>query len=129
MANKIKVADKFDGVVALLMGEPTEFSVEQAVEFIKERKAQHEKKNAGGGERKPTKTQVENEGVKSNIVSTLAVIGVPASITDIQKSSAELGAFSNQKLSALLTQLVKAKAVVRTEVKGKAHFALPSAEE
>lgn len=126
MANKIKVADKFDGVVALLMGEPTEFSVEQAVEFIKERKAQHEKKNAGGGERKPTKTQVENEGVKEQIVSILSSAELPMTVADIMEA---VGIDSNQKVTSLLTQLKKNNKVLRTEVKGKAYYALPSAEE
>jgi hypothetical protein len=44
------------------------------------------------------------------------------------KHNGELGEHSNQKISALLTQLLKAEAVIRTEVKGKAHYALPSAE-
>jgi hypothetical protein len=49
-------------------------------------------------------------------------------IAELLKSNAELAGYTNQKISALLTQLLKAEAVVRTEVKGKAHYALPSAE-
>jgi ribulose 1,5-bisphosphate synthetase/thiazole synthase len=126
MANKLKVVDKFGAIKAMLNGEPVEnFSVADAVAFLDERIAITEKKNAnGGGERKPTKEQIANEGVKDTIKAVLAEIGVPSTITDLQKASAELGGFSNQKISALLTQLVKGGAVVRTEVKGKAHFAL-----
>lgn len=125
MANKLKVVDKFDAIKAMLNGEPVEnFSVADAVAFLDERIAITEKKNASGGERKPTKEQIANEGVKDTIKAVLGEIGVPATITDLQKASAELGDFSNQKISALLTQLVKGGAVVRTEVKGKAHFAL-----
>ena len=126
MANKLKDVDKFGAIKAMLNGEPVEnFSVADAVAFLDERIAITEKKNAnGGGERKPTKEQIANEGVKDTIKAVLGEIGVPATITDLQKASAELGAFSNQKISALLTQLVKGGAVVRTEVKGKAHFAL-----
>jgi hypothetical protein len=125
MANKLKVVDKFGAIKAMLNGEPVEnFSVADAVAFLDERIAITEKKNANGGERKPTKEQIANEGVKDTIMAVLGEIGVPATITDLQKASAELGAFSNQKISALLTQLVKGGAVVRTEVKGKAHFAL-----
>jgi ribulose 1,5-bisphosphate synthetase/thiazole synthase len=126
MANKLKVVDKFGAIKAMLNGEPVEnFSIADAVAFLDERIAITEKKNAnGGGERKPTKEQIANEGVKNTIKAVLAEIGVPSTITDLQKASAELGGFSNQKISALLTQLVKGGAVVRTEVKGKAHFAL-----
>ena len=130
MANKLKVVDKFSAIKAMLNGEKVEnFSIAQAVEFINERIAITEKKNANGnGERKPTKTQLENEGVKNDILNALSAVGQPTTIADLQKSSAELGNLSNQKISALLTQLVKAGSVVRTEVKGKAHFALATEE-
>ena len=86
-----------------------------------------EKKNANRGEAKPTKTQLENEGIKSVILSTLST--EPMTIGELVKANAELTGFSNQKVSALLTQLLKAKAVVRTEVKGKAFYALPTEVE
>lgn len=122
---KMNMVEKFGAIKAMLNGEQVEnFSIKEAIEFIEGRIEQVNKKNAGGGERKPTKTQLENEGVKETIVSALSAIGVPATIGEVQKSSAELGELSNQKISALLTQLVKAGAVVRTEVKGKAHFAV-----
>ena len=122
---KMNMVAKYEAIKAMLNGKQVEnFSIEQAIEFIEGRIEQVNKKNAGGGERKPTKTQLENEGVKETIISALSAIGVPATISEVQKSSAELGELSNQKISALLTQLVKAGAVVRTEVKGKAHFAV-----
>ena len=74
------------------------------------------------------KEQIANIGVKETIVAVLGEIGVPATIGDLQKASAELAEFSNQKISALLTQLVKGGSVVRSEVKGKAHFALADKE-
>lgn len=126
MANKMKVVDKFDAIKAMLNGEKVEnFTVADALAFLDERIAITEKKNAGGGgERKPTKTQLENEGIKETIVSVLAEGGKPMTIGDMQKASPALADFSNQKISSLLTQLGKAHAIVRTEVKGKAHFAL-----
>ena len=130
MAIKLKVVDKFGAIKAMLNGEKVEnFSIADAVAFIDERIAITEKKNASGnGERKPTKEQIANEGVKETIVAVLGAIGVPATISDVQKNSAELGEFSNQKISSLLTQLVKGGKVIRTEVKGKAHFALAEQE-
>ncbi len=118
MANKIKVADKFDGVIALLNGEPTEFTVEQAVEFLLDRKAKHTAK--ANGERKPTKTQLENEGIKEQILGVLT-----AEPTPVAELCEQVG-ISNQKATALLTQLVKAEQAVRSEVKGKAYYALPA---
>ena len=122
---KMNTVEKFTAVKAMLNGEAVEnFSVAEAIEFIEGRIDQVNKKNASGnGERKPTKTQLENEGVKGTILSALSAVGKPATITDLQKSCSDLADLSNQKISALLTQLVKANAVVRSEVKGKAHFA------
>ena len=123
MANKMKVVDKFGAIKEMLNGNSVEnFSIADALEFIDERIAITEKKNANGGERKPTKTQLENEGVKNTILAVLST--EPMCIGDMQKASAEMAEFSNQKISALLSQLLKAGKVVRTEVKGKAFFAL-----
>ena len=73
---------------------------------------------------RPTPQQMENEGLKGTIVSVLAELGTPTTIRDLQKCNTTLASLSNQRISALLTQLIKAEKVVRTEVKGKAHFAL-----
>ena len=124
---KMNMVEKFGAIKALLNGEQVEnFSVEQAIEFIDGRIEQVNKKNATGGERKPTKTQIANEGVKEQILSALT--HEPVDINGLQKSSAELSGLSNQKISALLSQLIKAHKVVRTEIKGKAHFTLAEQE-
>ena len=126
MANKMKVVDKFQAVQDMLNGKTVEgFSIADAIEFIDERIAIVNKKNANGGERKPTATQIANEGVKEQIVSVLSQADEPMNIGDIGK---EIGIPSCQKVSALVTQLVKAKVVVRSEVKGKAYFALATEE-
>ena len=120
MANKMKVVDKFGAIKEMLNGNSVEnFSVADAVAFLDERIAITEKKNANGGERKPTKTQLENEGIKEQILSVMSTN--PMTIGEIGKA---IGIDSNQKVSALVTQLLKAGKVVRTEVKGKAFFAL-----
>lgn len=121
MTNKIKVADKFDGVVALLMGEPTEFSVEQAVEFIKERKAQHEKKNAGGGERKPTKTQVENAVKAEQMVAEMQENRL-YSVTDISKEIKAVAGMSTQRITPLLTAMCKVDKVAKVVEKGRSYY-------
>ena len=123
---KMNMVEKFGAIKAMLNGESVEnFSIEQAIEFIDGRIEQVEKKNAaGGGERKPTKTQIANEGIKETIVAVLRESVEPMTIDSMQKASAELVEYKNQKISALLTQLIKANIVVRSEVKGKAHFAL-----
>lgn len=126
---KMTIVEQYTKAIALLNGETVEdYTVEQAVAFLQERSAQTAKKNAsGGGERKPTKEQIANEAIKEQIVATLAEIGKPATVGDITKANADLPP-SSQKMTSLITQLVKAQRVVRTEEKGRAYFALPSAE-
>ena len=122
MANKKTVVELYKEILA----NPT--LTDEQKSFIEKRIEITEKKNANRGENaKPTKTQVENEGIKSVILSALTT--TPISISDLMKSTAELAGFSNQKITSLLTQLLKANAVVRTEVKGKAHYALPTEVE
>lgn len=122
MANKKTVVEMFEEIKALpgLTKEQVEF-LEKRIEITKKKNASGSGENA-----KPTKTQLENEGIKDTIVSVLTT--TPTTITDLTKSSADLAGYTNQKVSALLTQLLKERRVVRTEVKGKAHYALPTDE-
>ena len=69
-----------------------------------------------------TKTQIENENIKIDIVNALNEIGRPVTITELQESNAEMSNYSNQKLSALLKQLVESNQVVKTVEKKKSYF-------
>lgn len=71
-----------------------------------------------------TKTQIENEGIKDKIVATLKELDRPVLITELQNANTELATYSNQKISALLTQLVNANIVKREVDKKKAYFTL-----
>lgn len=82
-----------------------------------------EKKSAKSGERKPTKTQVANEGFKSIIVDNMEH-GRLYTITEIAKEMPFGEELSNQRVSALVRQLKDAGIVVRTEEKRKAYFSL-----
>ena len=69
-----------------------------------------------------TQTQKENETLKEKIVSTLTELGKYATITEIQQTNPELADLSNQKMSALLKQLVDTKIVDKIIEKKKAYF-------
>lgn len=73
------------------------------------------------GEKKLTATQKANEDTKINIVDAM-VNGVSYTITDMIKGFPCLTDFSNQKVSALVRQLVAEGKVIRTEEKGVAYF-------
>lgn len=78
--------------------------------------------NKASGTRKPTATQVENEKIKVVIIDFLNTVD-SATITDIQKG-ANLEEISNQKMSAILKQLVDSKVVAKTYEKRKAYFSV-----
>lgn len=82
--------------------------------------------NKKSASKAPTKVQIENESIKELIVETLSTFEKPATISDIQNANDELAKLSNQKISALLTQLINADKVVRTTDKKKAYFTLKS---
>ena len=74
-------------------------------------------------EKKPTKVQVANEGVKQAMLDALALHG-ELTVTDLYKALPEGVASSTQKVSALLTQLMKEGKVEREEKARKAYFRL-----
>ena len=80
-----------------------------------------EKKSSKSGQ---TKTQKENVEVVAKIENALREAGKAVTITELQTASEEMSAYSNQKLSALLKQMVSKGTVVRKEVKKKAYFSL-----
>ena len=91
------------------------------VEFIKHEIELLDKKNSA--EKKPTAQQTANEGIKSAILATLEQ-GKGYTITDIIKTVPECADLTNQRVSALMRQLIEDKVIVRTEDKRKAYFFL-----
>lgn len=84
-------------------------------------KASIEKKNSA--ERKPTATQQANEGFKSAIIAGMEE-NKGYTITDLMKSIPEIADLSNQRVSAIVRQMVEAGTLVREEIKRKAYFTL-----
>lgn len=77
------------------------------------------KKNSA--EKKPTAVQVANEGIKEAILNGMED-GVKYTITDLMKNIEACADLSNQRVSALVRQLVTDGSVERTEEKRKAYF-------
>lgn len=69
-----------------------------------------------------TKTQVENENIKNVIVETLQEVAKFVTISELQENNSELAELSNQKISALLKQLVDTEVIKKQVVKKKAYF-------
>ena len=71
-----------------------------------------------------TKTQIENENIKNVIVDTLTNLAKFVTISELQTANEELAQYSNQKLSALLKQLVDSKVVNKQIDKKRAYFGM-----
>ena len=88
-------------------------------------KSQFEKKNKSGvradGTKILTAEQKKNEIIKEQLIEVLARCEEPQQIKDLMRMK-EFSEYSNQKLSALLKQLVTAEKVERVEEKKVAKF-------
>ena len=121
MANKIT---KREVINAMLANEVISAN-STWVAYLENELALIEKKAAN---KKSTKTQEENKGIKSVILDTLASVG-SGTITDIQNANSDLAKLSNQKVSALVRQLVENGEVVKTTDKKKSIFSVAVADE
>lgn len=120
MANKITKRE----VIGMMMNEEVVKANPTYVAYLENELALLDKKAQN---KKATKTQEQNVGIKATILEVLATIG-SGTITDIQNGNEELSALSNQKVSALVRQLVESGNVVKTTDKKKSIFSLAENE-
>lgn len=117
MTNKMTKVQMFEAIKAV-----EAVSANQAmVEFIDHEIELINKKSAN---KKATKTQEENVGIKAEIVKVLGEVNGALTVTEIQSKSEVLGALSNQRISALLRQLKDSGEVVKSTDKKKSFFSL-----
>ena len=93
----------------------------EEIAFIDSRIAITERKNSKTG--KLTPTQQENENLKAEIIENM-VEGTPYTVTDLIKSIDSLNDKSNQKVSALVRQLLAEGKLVKSVDKRKSYFTL-----
>ena len=120
MANKITKRE----VIGMMMNEEVVKANPTYVAYLENELALLDKKAQN---KKATKTQEQNVSIKATILEVLAIIG-SGTVTDIQNGNEELSALSNQKVSALIRQLVESGEVVRTTDKKKSIFSLAKSE-
>ena len=110
---KITKREKFEMLKAIaeVQANPilTEF-IERELELLS-------KKNSA--EKKPTAQQTENEAIKEIILENLTS---RMTISEMQKSIPDLAEYSNQKISALVRQMIIDGLVIKTEDKRKSYF-------
>ena len=110
MTNKMTYVKALEIAIANVDGE-----VKEKLEALKTSIA---KKNSA--ERKPTATQTANAGFKVAILEAMED-GKKYTITDLMKSVGAIADLSNQRVSAIVRQMVESGDVVR-EIKRKAYF-------
>jgi hypothetical protein len=123
MANKVTKKDMFNAIKAVeaVAANP------EMVAFI-DHELELLAKKANGGTRKPTATQVANEGIKDAIKAVLAD-GKARTISEIIADGEFAEGTTTQKISALCTLLIKAGEVAKTVDKKKSYFSLVEVSE
>ena len=103
--------------------------VEELIEFINHELDLLAKKNTSAtGEKKLTATQVANEGLKSDIYAHMAEKpNRMFTIAELIKEVPACAELSTSKVTAMMTQLIKAKKVERITDKRKSYFKVISA--
>ena len=117
MANSTKLtkAQKF----AMLKEIPAVKENATLVEFIDHELELLAKKNSA--DKKPTAQQTANDGIKAEILEGMAE-GKLYTITDLIKEIPACADLTNQRVSALVRQLIANGSVERVEEKRKAYF-------
>lgn len=116
MANKITKRE----VINMMLAEEVVSANETYKAYLENELALLDKKSAS---KKATKTQTENIGIKETILDTIGSIG-SGTVSAIQSANEELATYSNQKISALIRQLVEEGKVVKSTEKKSSIFSL-----
>lgn len=123
MEKKITKKEMFLQVIALAQGEEISVSVDEIMEF-----ARHEidllNKKASSKSKKEKANDAENIRLSDLILEVLLNSENALTISEIMAKNDDLGALSNQKVSALMKKLVDGGQVVKTVNKGRSYFSV-----
>lgn len=74
--------------------------------------------------KKPTKTQIENDGFKADIVAYLTETDAPKNIKELQAEVPSIAELSNQRITHMLTDLVKNGTLMKDYVKKTPYYSV-----
>ena len=74
--------------------------------------------------KKPTKVQLENEAFKAEIVSHLVEVDTPKTIKELQAEMPSISGLTNQRITHMLTDLVKAETLVKNYIKKVPYYSV-----
>ena len=115
---KMTKRDYFSKLIEIVEGANVDNSAEIVNFLNNEIKLLNKKSNV------KTETQKENEVLMKVVFNTLVEVGKPMTVSELMSANEEVGAMSNQKVSALLKKLKEDERVVRVEDKKKAYFSI-----
>lgn len=120
---KMTYAMAIDNAIALFsQGGQIDAEDRETVEKLEALKAQLAKRNSG--ERKPTKIQMENDAFKAAIVEYLTAVDTPKNIKEMQSELDVIADLSNQRMTHMLTDLVKTNVLNKDYVKRVPYFSI-----
>ena len=124
MEKKLTKTNRFEDLRAVLVGDtaPNGSTVDELLQFIDHETELLTKKNKTPD--KPTEKQKENEEFKTQILEFLTEEGEARTCSEIQQGVEALKVFSNQKIAALVRQLVNEGKVTKEIVGRKAVFSI-----
>jgi hypothetical protein len=114
---KLTKRDHFNALLNI----PAVANDEALTAFVKHELELLDRKNSG--DKKPTATQIANDGIKTAIVEGMEQ-GRLYTVTEIIKEIDGCAELTNQKVSALLRPLVENGTIVKTIDKRKSYFSL-----
>lgn len=124
MINKITKRERFEQLVNIITkANISEEAKAEMLAFIAHEQELLAKKSSKSGQ---TKTQKANETLKVEMREALENIGKPVTVSEfmaLTRFNLE-NEFTNQKVSAMLNQLVKAEKIVKTVDKKKSYFSV-----
>ena len=74
--------------------------------------------------KKPTKTQVENDAYKTTIVEYLTAADTPKTIKEMQTEIPDIAGLTNQRVTHMLSDLVKAGTLTKEYVKKTPYYSI-----
>ena len=114
--------EMFNAAIAVIEGREVEVDRVELIEGLSHEIELLERKS--NSPKKPTKTQIENDGFKAEIVAHLTEVDTPKTIKELQAEIPSISGLTNQRITHMLTDLRKDGKVARTYVKKVAYFAL-----
>lgn len=114
--------EMFAEIINLAEGKPTTATPVEIVEFASHEIELLERKSATP--KKPTATQVENESFKSTLVEFFSNANEKKSIKEIQSEVPEVAQLSNQRITHLLTDLIKNGTLTKTYEKKVPYYSI-----